>query len=61
MFELHVVVAGIIMFNIIELIMEIVSNYPTTLIQVASMFKLERRGGWTHGTKNRAPVIGDHV
>jgi hypothetical protein len=29
MFELHVVVAGIIMFNIMELIMEIVPNYPT--------------------------------
>jgi hypothetical protein len=29
MFELHVVVAGIVMFNIMELIMEIVSNYPT--------------------------------
>jgi hypothetical protein len=29
MFELHVVVAGIVMFNIIELIMEIVPNYPT--------------------------------
>jgi hypothetical protein len=29
MFELHVVVAGIVMFNILELIMEIVPNYPT--------------------------------
>jgi hypothetical protein len=29
MFELHVVVAGIIMFNILELIMEFVPNYPT--------------------------------
>jgi hypothetical protein len=29
MFELHVVVAGIVMFNIIELIIEIVPNYPT--------------------------------
>jgi hypothetical protein len=29
MFELHVVVAGIIMFNILELIIEIVPNYPT--------------------------------
>jgi hypothetical protein len=28
-FELHVIVAGIIMFNILELIIEIVSNYPT--------------------------------
>jgi hypothetical protein len=28
-FELHVVVAGIVMFNFIELIMEIVPNYPT--------------------------------
>jgi hypothetical protein len=30
-----------------ELIMEIVPNYPITLIQVASMFKLEQRGGPT--------------
>jgi hypothetical protein len=29
MFELHMVVAGIVMFNIMELIMEIVPNYPT--------------------------------
>jgi hypothetical protein len=29
MFELHVVVAAIVMFNILELIMEIVPNYPT--------------------------------
>jgi hypothetical protein len=29
MFELHVVVAGIVMFNIFELIMEIVPNSPT--------------------------------
>jgi hypothetical protein len=29
MFELHVVVAGIVMFNILELIMEIVPNYST--------------------------------
>jgi hypothetical protein len=29
MFELHVVVAGIVMFNIMELIMEIVPNSPT--------------------------------
>jgi hypothetical protein len=31
MFELHVVVAGIVMFNIMELIIEIVPNYPTML------------------------------
>jgi hypothetical protein len=31
MFELHVVVAGIVMFNIMELIMEIVPNSPTGL------------------------------
>jgi hypothetical protein len=30
MFELHVVVADIVMFNIMELIMEIVPNYPTS-------------------------------
>jgi hypothetical protein len=29
MFELHVVLAGIVMFNILELIMEIVPNSPT--------------------------------
>jgi hypothetical protein len=29
MFELHVVVASIVMFNILELIMEIVPNSPT--------------------------------
>jgi hypothetical protein len=29
MFELHMVVAGIVMFNIIELIMEILPNCPT--------------------------------
>jgi hypothetical protein len=29
MFELHVVVAGIVMFNILELIMEVVPNYST--------------------------------
>jgi hypothetical protein len=29
MFELYVVVAGIVMFNILELTMEIVPNYPT--------------------------------
>jgi hypothetical protein len=31
MFELHVIVAGIVMFNIMELIMEIVPNYPTNI------------------------------
>jgi hypothetical protein len=29
MFELHVVVAVIVMFNILELTVEIVPNYPT--------------------------------
>jgi hypothetical protein len=29
MFELHVVVASIVIFNILELIMEIMPNYPT--------------------------------
>jgi hypothetical protein len=29
MFELHMVVAAVVMFNILELIMEIVPNYPT--------------------------------
>jgi hypothetical protein len=31
MFELHVVVASVVMFNILELIMEIVPNYPTDI------------------------------
>jgi hypothetical protein len=31
MFELYVVVAGIIMFNILKLIMKIVPNYLTSL------------------------------
>jgi hypothetical protein len=30
MFELHVVVAAVIMSNILELIIEIMPNYPTT-------------------------------
>jgi hypothetical protein len=29
MFELHVVVASIVMFNILDIIMEIVPTYPT--------------------------------
>ena len=29
MFDLHVLVVGFVMFNILELIMEIVPNYPT--------------------------------
>jgi hypothetical protein len=32
MFQLHVIVAGIVMLNILELIMEIVPNYPTVLV-----------------------------
>jgi hypothetical protein len=32
MFELHVVVAAVVMFNILELIMEIVPNFPTHTI-----------------------------
>jgi hypothetical protein len=31
MFELHVVVAAVVMLNILELIMEIVPNYPTAI------------------------------
>jgi hypothetical protein len=31
MFELHVVVTGIVIFNIMELIIEIVPNYPTEI------------------------------
>jgi hypothetical protein len=29
MLELHVIVARVVMFNILEFIMEIVPNYPT--------------------------------
>jgi hypothetical protein len=29
MFELHVVVASVVMFNILELTMELVPNFPT--------------------------------
>jgi hypothetical protein len=32
MFELHVVVAAVVMPNILELIMEIVPNYPTGMM-----------------------------
>jgi hypothetical protein len=32
MFELHVVVAGIVIFNILKLIMEIVPNSPTATL-----------------------------
>jgi hypothetical protein len=38
MFELHVVVAGIVMLNILKIIMEIVPIYPT-LIAVPMQFK----------------------
>jgi hypothetical protein len=38
MFELHVVVAGIVIFNIMELIMEIVPNYPTSCLLSVSFF-----------------------
>jgi hypothetical protein len=31
MFELHVIVASVFLFNILELIMEIVPNYPTDI------------------------------
>jgi hypothetical protein len=34
MFELHVVVADIVMFNILKLIMKIVPNYPTKITEV---------------------------
>jgi hypothetical protein len=37
MFELHVVVADIVMFNIMELIMEIVPNYPT-IVEILGLF-----------------------
>jgi hypothetical protein len=32
MFELHVVIATVVIFNILELIIEIVPNYPTDLV-----------------------------
>jgi hypothetical protein len=40
MFELHVVVAGIVMFNILELIMEIVPNYPTRITSISTRIKV---------------------
>jgi hypothetical protein len=41
MFELHVVVAGIVMFNIMKLIMEIVPNYPTRARCVHSFISID--------------------
>jgi hypothetical protein len=35
-FELHMVVADVVMLNILELIMEIVHNYPTIYIYSSS-------------------------
>jgi hypothetical protein len=37
MFELHVVVAAVVMLNILELIMEIVPNYPTDIVYIVSL------------------------
>jgi hypothetical protein len=37
MFELHVVVAAIVMLNILELIMEIVLNSPT-IVEILGLF-----------------------
>jgi hypothetical protein len=46
MFEFHVVVAGIVMFNIIELIMKIVSNYRTAVRgELGRLGGRRRRGG----------------
>jgi hypothetical protein len=44
MFELHVIVAGIIMFNILELIIEIVPNFPTrTKVCTDSKFVFDQK------------------
>jgi hypothetical protein len=48
MFELYMVVAGIVMLNILELIMEIVPNYPT--LQTSAL------GGPTLSTRIEASV-----
>jgi hypothetical protein len=34
MFELHVVVAAVVMLNILKLIIEIVPNYPTSPLNI---------------------------
>jgi hypothetical protein len=44
MFELHVVVASIVMFNILELIMEIVPNYPTHFKQKRPIHRTKSLG-----------------
>jgi hypothetical protein len=43
MFELHVVVAAVVMLNILELIMEIVPNYPIGRSRRASTNSYSRR------------------
>jgi hypothetical protein len=55
MFELHVVVAGIVIFNIMELIMEIMPNYPT-LQGGASVAGLLR---WWRSASVGATVVAD--
>jgi hypothetical protein len=42
MFELHVVEACIVMFNILELIIEIVSNYLTVFFSLRYMFQVQK-------------------
>jgi hypothetical protein len=43
MFELHVVIAGIVIFNILELIMEIVPNYLTSCSSVSLLRKVSNK------------------
>jgi hypothetical protein len=42
MFELHVVVAAVIMSNILELLMEIMPNYPTRALCMLTVWKCVR-------------------
>jgi hypothetical protein len=47
MFDLHVVVAIVIMFNILELIIEIVPNYPTIQKPNCMKFPKLKMAGFT--------------
>jgi hypothetical protein len=50
MFELLVVVAAVVMLNILELIMEIVPNYPTVfglILRIMTQWRHLSRGKWT--------------
>jgi hypothetical protein len=41
MLELHMVIAAIVIFNILELIIEIILNYPTDIISVMYAYAAE--------------------